>query len=66
MKKIMILLSVSVTFLALTFKNKDQKQKNIIFISIDDLRPELGCYGQNQIQHKVHLPKCHIVCCLLL
>ena len=28
---------------------KEQKQKNVLFISIDDLRPELGCYGQTQI-----------------
>jgi len=33
---------------------KDQdasiKQKNVLFIAIDDLRPELGCYGQTQIK----------------
>lgn len=23
---------------------------NVLFISIDDLRPELGCYGNNDIQ----------------
>jgi arylsulfatase A-like enzyme len=29
-------------------KDPDRKQPNILFIAIDDLRPELGCYG-NQI-----------------
>ena len=27
-----------------------QKSPNILFISIDDLRPELGCYGNQKIQ----------------
>jgi arylsulfatase A-like enzyme len=31
------------------YKNK-QKKPNILFISIDDLRPELGCYGANYIK----------------
>jgi arylsulfatase A-like enzyme len=25
------------------------KQKNVLFIVIDDLRPELGCYGKSHI-----------------
>ncbi|MCW2118805.1 MULTISPECIES: sulfatase-like hydrolase/transferase [Flavobacterium] len=28
----------------------DQKQSNILFIMIDDLRPELGCYALPQIK----------------
>ncbi len=31
------------------YKNK-QKKPNILFIAIDDLRPELGCYGANYIK----------------
>lgn len=29
---------------------KNQKQPNVLFIGVDDLRPELGCYGANYIQ----------------
>ncbi len=31
-------------------QNQDQKPKNVLFIAIDDLRPELGCYGAPQIK----------------
>ena len=27
-----------------------RKNPNVLFIAVDDLRPELGCYGQSQIQ----------------
>ena len=27
-----------------------EKSPNVLFISIDDLRPELGCYGNQKIQ----------------
>lgn len=29
---------------------QNQKQPNVLFIAVDDLRPELGCYGKTQIQ----------------
>ena len=49
MKKTIILFVVALVLVALTYPHNEQKQKNILFISIDDLRPELGCYGQTQI-----------------
>ncbi len=32
------------------FAEKPAKQPNVLFIAVDDLRPELGCYGQKQIK----------------
>lgn len=33
-------------------KKTDTKNRpNILFISIDDLRPELGCYGETSIKN---------------
>ena len=41
-------------FLFLSFQNivsQNLKNKpNVLFIAVDDLRPELGCYGQSQIK----------------
>jgi iduronate 2-sulfatase len=31
-------------------KNQMPEQPNILFIAVDDLRPQLGCYGMEQIQ----------------
>ena len=33
-----------------TVQKKEQEQPNILFIAVDDLRPELGCYGQLHIK----------------
>ena len=39
---------------SISSKQKTKKQPNILFISIDDLRPELGCYD-NSIAITPHL-----------
>lgn len=31
-------------------KNTEKKRFNVVFITIDDLRPELGCYGNNIVK----------------
>ena len=55
MKKIFhFLLSFFVcSFFLISFKNhsekEDENKPNIIFISVDDLRPQLNCYGRSQI-----------------
>ncbi|WP_157638272.1 sulfatase [Flexithrix dorotheae] len=44
MKNLKLLLQIIIlTFVA--FISQGQEKKNILFIAIDDLRPELGCYG---------------------
>ncbi len=30
--------------------NETSSKKNVLFIAIDDLRPQLGCYGNEQMQ----------------
>nr|WP_077401618.1 sulfatase [Cellulophaga omnivescoria] len=36
-----------ICFILITISCYSQKKPNILFIAIDDLRPELGCYGSN-------------------
>ena len=47
--KFIIFFLVLLFLVLLNYSFNVQKQKNILFISIDDLRPELGCYGQDHI-----------------
>ncbi len=44
MKKISLPALAAITAL-LWANNLDAQQKNVLFIAVDDLRPELGCYG---------------------
>ena len=47
--KFIIFFLVLLLLVSLNYSFNVQKQKNILFISIDDLRPELGCYGKDHI-----------------
>ncbi|QGY46884.1 sulfatase-like hydrolase/transferase [Maribellus comscasis] len=42
-----IFLFVFIVFFSLA---QNAQKPNVLFIAVDDLRPELGCYGQTQIQ----------------
>ena len=44
----MLVAGVAVQMSCLSFANA--QQKNILFIAIDDLRPELACYGATQVK----------------
>lgn len=37
-------------FLMICFSASAEKQKNVLFIAVDDLKPELGCYGNQTVQ----------------
>lgn len=45
-------------FLGISLNSQAQKQEkpNVLFIAVDDLRPELGCYGSTQI-HSPNIDK---------
>lgn len=40
----------SLLFILLFFVSCSNEKPNVLFIAVDDLRPELGCYGHQQIQ----------------
>lgn len=51
MRKIAAVLSISLTIGFIACKTSaENKKPNVLFIAVDDLRPELGCYGHEQIQ----------------
>lgn len=52
MRRIITLLLVCLSACLLTFcsTSDENKPPNILFIAVDDLRPELGCYGKEYIK----------------
>jgi hypothetical protein len=54
---------VGLVTLSLCRNEADNKQEklNLLFIAVDDLRPELGCYGNNNVKspniNDIFLPK---------
>lgn len=50
MNKLKILLILLITILFFSGCKEEIQKPNVLFIAIDDLRPELGCYGNTQIK----------------
>jgi iduronate 2-sulfatase len=48
-RKYLLLLSLLFANTLLGFTQKSTPKPNILFITIDDLRPELGCYGSKRV-----------------
>ena len=44
------LTAASIPFLAGCSRGPSHGRTNVLFIAVDDLRPQLGCYGKSQIQ----------------
>lgn len=44
------ILNLIVFFFIVVAVNAQKQKPNVLFIAVDDLRPELGCYGQSQIK----------------
>ena len=53
MKTFVYLFTSLICIIFLTFcssENKPSQKRNVLFIGVDDLRPELNCYGKSQIK----------------
>ena len=48
--KFAIILLFAIASLATTAQKKQQSKPNILFIAVDDLKPILGCYGNNLVK----------------
>ncbi len=45
-----IFIGVLIVLQGCIVKNQEQKRPNILFIAVDDLRPELNCFGASQMK----------------
>lgn len=52
-KKILSFIAISAFVLTITSCEKKDQSPNVLFISVDDLRPELGCYGNKILKTPV-------------
>ncbi|NQU86887.1 MAG: sulfatase [Mariniphaga sp.] len=50
MKKIIFLIIVLILFFGINSKSQNSNRTNVLFIAVDDLRPELGIYGASHIK----------------
>lgn len=50
MKKLSLILSLLLVVLAAKVSAQQSSRPNILFIAVDDLKPELGCYGNKLIK----------------
>ena len=46
----LVLFSLTIALTPLTVRAQTQARPNVLFIAVDDLRPELGCYGNTIIK----------------
>lgn len=49
-QKFALVIEVVAILVALSVQSNASEQLNVLFVSVDDLRPELGCYGNNEIK----------------
>lgn len=54
--KVFLLVGLLVLGIASPAQARDKPKPNVLFIAIDDLRPELGCYGARHI-HSPHIDR---------